>query len=217
MALRKTDKADLGRLYTLFAEVGMILSLTLLVVAFRLDIRIEGASTDLLAEQPLIRAEEVAQTAQPETPPPPPRPLIPVVVPDEDILEDEIIRLDSGLDLGGPIAPLPPPPEPPREAEPEVFVIVEQMPELYGGLASIHSQIRYPELARKAGVEGRVIVQFVVDERGSVQNPVVVRGIGAGCDEEALKAVSDARFAPGRQRGEAVRVSMSLPITFRLK
>ncbi|HEX7070747.1 MAG TPA: energy transducer TonB, partial [Rhodothermales bacterium] len=101
--------------------------------------------------------------------------------------------------------------------EPEIFVIVEEMPELIGGLESLQRSINYPEIAKKAGVEGKVFVQFVVDENGNVQDPVVTRGIGAGCDEEALKAVRQAKFKPGKQRGKPVRVKMSLPITFRLK
>lgn len=96
------------------------------------------------------------------------------------------------------------------------FVIVEQMPELVGGLAAIQQELRYPEIAKNAGIEGRVFVQFVVDERGRVVDPVVVRGIGGGCDEEALRAVRTVTFKPGRQQGEPVRVRMSLPITFRL-
>jgi TonB family protein len=98
----------------------------------------------------------------------------------------------------------------------EPFVVVEQMPELIGGLASVQEQLRYPELARKAGIEGRIIVQFVVDEAGRVQQPRIVRGLGAGLDAEALRVVRQVRFTPGHQRGEAVQVKMSLPITFRL-
>ncbi len=105
-----------------------------------------------------------------------------------------------------------------QQADPsgEVFMIVEEMPQLIGGVASIQALIKYPDIARKAGVEGRVFVQFVVDTNGQVTDPVIVRGIGAGCDEEALRAVSQARFVPGRQRGQAVKVKMSLPVTFRL-
>ncbi|WP_457652901.1 energy transducer TonB [Rhodocaloribacter sp.] len=101
-------------------------------------------------------------------------------------------------------------------APPEAFVVVERMPELIGGLASIQRVVRYPALAKKAGIEGRVIVQFVVDEQGRVVDPVVVRGLGAGCDEEAVRAVRRARFRPGTQRGEPVKVKMSVPILFRL-
>ncbi len=97
----------------------------------------------------------------------------------------------------------------------EEFAVVERMPELLGGLASIHRAVRYPALAKKAGIEGRVIVQFVVDEQGRVVDPVVVQGIGAGCDEEAIRAVRRARFRPGTQRGTPVKVKMSLPVLFR--
>ncbi len=90
------------------------------------------------------------------------------------------------------------------------------MPELKGGLASVQNRIKYPEMALKAGIEGRVVVQFVIDEKGNVTNPVVVRGIGGGCDEEALKAVKEAKFEPGRQRGKPVMVRYSLPVTFKL-
>lgn len=98
----------------------------------------------------------------------------------------------------------------------EVFVVVEQMPELIGGLASLQREITYPTIAKKAGIEGRVIVQFVVDEEGRPTDPVVVRGIGAGCDEEAVRAAMTTRFEPGRQRGKAVKVKMTLPVTFKL-
>ena len=101
--------------------------------------------------------------------------------------------------------------------EPEFFEIVEQMPELIGGLGELQKKIRYPEIAKKAGVSGRVFVQFVVDEQGNVKDPVVTRGIGAGCDEEAIRAIMQAKFEPGKQRGKAVPVKMSLPITFKLK
>jgi TonB family protein len=104
-----------------------------------------------------------------------------------------------------------------EESEQEdYFVVVEDMPELIGGLESIQQEIRYPEMARRAGIEGRVYVQFVINEEGEVENPRVIRGIGGGADEEALRVVSQAQFRPGYQRGRAVRVQYSLPIFFRL-
>ena len=98
----------------------------------------------------------------------------------------------------------------------DFFVVVEEMPELIGGLASIQEQIRYPEMARRAGIEGRVFVQFIVDENGNVVDPQIIRGIGGGADEEALRVVSQAEFKPGMQRGRPVSVQYSLPISFRL-
>ena len=86
-----------------------------------------------------------------------------------------------------------------------------------GGLGALQSKINYPEIAKKAGVEGTVFLQFVVDENGNVVDPQVVKGIGAGCDEEALRAVRQVKFKPGMQRGRPVKVRFQLPVRFRLK
>ncbi len=220
MSLRKTEKADLRRRYPLYIEIGLVITLALLIVAFRVDLSADDSFEVVMQEQEVVQMEEVQQTQQIEKPPPPPRPPVPVEVPDDEILEDDDLDLDASLDIDEPLADLPPPPPPAEkeeEPEPEIFVIVEDMPQLIGGLGSLQKKIRYPEIAKKAGVEGRVIVQFVVDEQGRVVDPVVVRGIGAGCDEEAVRAVSQARFKPGKQRGKPVKVKMSLPITFKLK
>jgi protein TonB len=221
MALRKTEQADIRKRYPLYVEIGMVATLALLIVAFRLDLRPADSFEVTMQEQEVVQMEEIQQTQQVEKPPPPPRPPVPVEVPNDEILEDADLDLDASLDLDAPLVDLPPPPPPPPseepEPEPEIFVIVEQMPELIGGLGDLQKKIHYPEIAKKAGVEGRVIVQFVVNEQGAVTDPIVVRGIGAGCDEEAIRAVQQARFTPGRQRGNPVRVKMSLPITFKLK
>ena len=98
----------------------------------------------------------------------------------------------------------------------DIFTVVEQMPELIGGLESIQREVRYPESARQAGIEGRVYVQFVVNEEGDVVYPRVTRGIGGGADEEALRAVSLAKFRPAMQMGRPVNVHFTIPIIFRL-
>lgn len=197
----------------------MVITLGLLIVAFRLDLRVEENFEVALTDQEVVQMEEIIQTAQVEKPPPPPRPPVPVEVPDDEVLEDDELDLDMSLDIDE-VPDLPPPPPPKeeeKEEEPEIFVIVEQSPELIGGLPGLQKKIKYPEIAKKAGVEGRVFLQFVVDEQGNVHDPVVTRGIGAGCDEEAIRAILEAKFKPGKQRGKAVKVKMSLPITFRLK
>ena len=98
----------------------------------------------------------------------------------------------------------------------EVFEVVDQMPEIIGGLAAIQKELKYPKIARMAGMEGRVIIQFIVNEEGKVVNPRVVRGVGAGMDEEAVRALKTAIFKPGMQDGKAVPVKLSIPITFKL-
>ena len=99
----------------------------------------------------------------------------------------------------------------------EIFIVVESMPQLIGGQSAIQSKIEYPEEAKRIGIEGRVTVQFIVNENGDVLNPKVIRGIGGGCDEEALRVVRDAKFEPGIQRGKKVRTQLSMPILFKLR
>ncbi len=220
MGIRKNPKADLRSTYGIFVEVGMVVSLLLLILAFRANIHRQGDLEIESLEQEVVQMEEILVTKQIVKPPPPPRPPVPVEVPNDEIIDDDDLDLDASLDIEEPLANLPPPPPPEEEEEepePEIFVVVEEMPELIGGLGEIQKKIKYPEIARKAGVEGRVILQFIVNENGSVTEPAVVRGIGAGCDEEALRVVRDAKFKPGKQRGKAVKVKMSLPITFKLK
>jgi len=99
-----------------------------------------------------------------------------------------------------------------------VYEIVEQRPELIGGIGGLQSKVKYPEIARKANVEGRVIVQFIVDENGNAHDTEILRGVGAGLDEEAARVImEEAKFIPGRQRGRAIPVRMSLPIVFKLR
>ena len=91
------------------------------------------------------------------------------------------------------------------------------MPELIGSLGELQRRIAYPEKARMAGIDGLVVVQFIVNKKGEVEDPNVIRGIGGDCDEEALRVVRTAKFIPGKQRGEPVRVRYSVPIFYILK
>jgi len=104
----------------------------------------------------------------------------------------------------------------PLDDDGEVFIVVEERPELEGGMQALQEAIQYPELAKKAGIEGRVFVQFVVDVNGDVLNPTVIRGVHRLLDQAALNAVKALSFEPGRQRGQAVKVQMALPFTFKL-
>ncbi|MEX0843686.1 MAG: energy transducer TonB [Balneolaceae bacterium] len=212
-------KNDLKDGYLIRLELGFVITLLIFISAFKVNIQPSEKDTSLEVErQEEVYMEDIVQTKQELKAPPPPRPVVPVEVPNDEIIEDELIDLDSELDMDAPMdLPPPPPPSDDNEQEEEIFVVVEQMPELKGGLASIQKRIKYPEMALKAGIEGRVVVQFVIDEEGNVTNPIIVRGIGGGCDEEALKAVKEAKFVPGRQRGKAVKVRYSLPVSFKLE
>ena len=212
---RKKPKADLRNYYTIFWQLGMVVVLLIFITAMKVEWVSEKPDVDLTQEQEVVEMEEIEQTQQEEKPPPPPRPQVPVEVPNDEIVEDQEINIDADINMD---EPLPEPEEPADEEEEEdFFVAVENMPELKGGLGALQQKITYPDMARKAGIEGRVIVQFIVNEQGEVEDPKVVRGIGGGCDEEALRVVKEAEFSPGRQRGNPVRVQYSLPITFRLQ
>ncbi len=128
---------------------------------------------------------------------------------------------DVQLAAGDPVnerqveVPVSPPVERKIEEESPYFVAVEEMPEPIGGLSSIQSKIVYPEIARRAGIDGKVFVLAFVDESGNVTNAEVVKGIGSGCDEAALDAVLQTKFKPGIQRGKPVKVKITIPIVFK--
>ena len=108
-----------------------------------------------------------------------------------------------------------------RAAEGEVFMVVEEMPEFPGGMGEcmkwLGQNIKYPADAKEKGVQGRVIVQFVVEKDGTIVNAKVVRGVDPDLDAEALRVVNQSpKWKPGKQKGEAVRVKYTLPIMFRL-
>jgi protein TonB len=96
------------------------------------------------------------------------------------------------------------------------------MPEFPGGMGELMKylaeNIKYPPLAKESGIQGRVFINFVVEPNGSISNVKVLRGIGGGCDEEAVRVVSKMpNWKPGKQRGKAVRVSYNLPVKFTLQ
>ena len=202
--------------------LGLALALAVVLGLTRLDIDTSDAFTVQLDEQEIVEIEEVQQTQQEAAPPPPPRPTPPVEVPNNTIVEQQALDFDASLNLnesldvsGPPPAPEPPPVE--DETEDEIFVAVEEEPVLIGGFASLQDLIEYPKAARNAHIEGRVIVQFVINEEGDVIHPTVVRGRHPLLDKEAVRVVQQARFTPGKQRGEPVKVRMALPVIFRLE
>ena len=113
-------------------------------------------------------------------------------------------------------------PEPPKEEEQKVFDYAEQMPSFPGGQGALNEYlsktIRYPVAAEENGIQGRVIVQFVVEKDGSITDVRVVRSVDPSLDKEAVRvAKSMPRWIPGKQNGSAVRVKFTLPVSFRLQ
>jgi protein TonB len=147
-----------------------------------------------------------------------------VEVDDEEIIEEIEVNLDIEMTedtrieeviVAQDAEPMP------EETADEIFTIVEQQPEPNGGLSAFYDYVganmKYPGRASRMGIEGRVFVEFVVEKNGTLTDIRVVKGIGAGCDEEAVRVISNApNWKPGKQRGNPVRVRMVMPIMFKL-
>ncbi|MCU0392159.1 MAG: energy transducer TonB [Thermoflexibacter sp.] len=108
-----------------------------------------------------------------------------------------------------------------KSSEENIFTVAEENAEPHGGIISfydyINKNLKYPKLAKKNKVEGRVYIQFIVNTDGSLSDIKVVKGIGAGCDEEAERLMKNApAWKPAKQRGKLVKQRMVLPIIFRL-
>ncbi len=217
MALIKSPKADLRRQYKKIMEISIIISLALLILAFKFFPNIKESKVIQQAPQQLINLQDIQQTTQETRPPPPPKPEIPIAVPSEDVLNDITLQ-STELNQNAIVAPPPPPKEEKKtDEEPQYFVAVENMPEPIGGIAAIQSKIVYPQIAKRAGVEGTVYIKAYVNKNGIVTKAVLLKGIGAGCNQAALKAVEETKFTPGSQRGKPVNVMVSIPVVFRLQ
>ena len=190
---------------------------------------------------------ETPRTAEPPPPPPPPPPapvalqIVESELPDIETIEFEDMSINENTEIEAKVAPIksevPPPPPPPPAPEidaKEIFKVVEEQPTFRGCedvadkaerrtcadaklMAFIYENISYPPTARENNVEGMVVVQFVVEPDGKVSNVKMVRDIGAGCGDEAVRVVKKMPiWNPGKQRGRAVRVMFTLPVKFKL-
>lgn len=218
--VKKYDEINTQRFRSTFLLTGFIISLLVILYAFSWSEKEEmsGSLGDLKIDEDI--EIEPPQTKQEKPPPPPPPPPKLEVVEDEEILEEDEPEIeDQEIDEDTEIE---------QELEEEVieeakiFTIVEEMPTFPGGEKKlyefINKNLNYPQIAKESGIEGLVVVNFVVDETGSVSNVKVLRGIGGGCDEEAVRVVKRfPKWNPGKQRGKPVKVSFNLPIRLKLE
>jgi protein TonB len=225
MEAKKTPKADLTRKSGMFLNLGLAVAVGITLAAFEYKSGDDGALKDL--GQVSDNFEEILDIPVTEQPPPPPPPPIeqPVIkeIPDEVKIEDKI-EVNFDVDVKETtvikevvIADVPVI----VEKVDEIFDVVETQPSPPGGMSAwnkyLSDNLKYPTQARRMGVEGSVIVVFVVNTDGSIQDVEVLRGIGGGCDEEAVRVVKGApKWEPGKQRGRPVRTRMRLPIRFKL-
>ena len=229
MEVKKTPKASLENKRALFIEIGLIVALAVVYIAFNWTSKDVQVST-LEAENQVVQEEEIIPITQ-ETPPPPPEaPKIPVLSDQIDIVDDEIevdndfLSLEDSDDMGVEIMDyVENVQEEVVEEEAIPFQLVEEKPSFMGGDANqfsawVNKRLVYPEIAKEKGVQGRVRLQFTVEKDGSVTKVKVLRGVDPSLDKEAVRVVSmSPKWKPGKQRDRAVPVTYTFPVYFQLR
>ncbi len=229
MELKKSKKADLEKRKGLFLEVGLVVALSLVLVAFEWT-KGEGNDDNSDAIQEVQFEDEMMQITRREEPKPEPKPEQPKVAEVLDIVDDDVeIEDDFDFDMEATddteydFTSMMGDDEEEIEEE-EVFYIVEDMPTFNGGDPAtefrkyIAQNLRYPEIAAENGISGRVIIQFAINKLGQVVDANIVRSVDPALDKEAKRVVmSSPKWTPGRQRGKSVKVLFTFPINFVLQ
>ncbi len=196
-------------------RIASLVGILLIIILFLLYPR-EVEYTYVIDDLPDIVIEQVdiPETQQFERPAPPARPSIPIASESEEIADDLTLE-EFSLEDFDPWDEAPPPPD---SKGPRVkFIPYDDPPKPIGGYTAIHKNIVYPELAREAGIEGTVTVQFFVDKKGRVKETIVLKGVpNSGLDEAAQEAIRNTRFIPAKQRDRNVGVWISIPVNFML-
>ena len=194
--------------YPVVVRLTTLLGISLVILNFLLFPRFGNSLEFEDIEQVIIENIDIPQTQQIDNTPPPARPSIPVPSDDEDIADDltlDELDFDDFSNLDAP----PPPPSGPKV----VFIPYDDPP-----VAMSPIRPRYPEIAQEAGIEGVVVVQAFIDEKGRVKETLILKGVpNTGLDEAAMEAIRKTRFRPAKQRERAVGVWISIPVNFRLK
>jgi periplasmic protein TonB len=221
MELKKNPEANIEQKKTLLFMVGLVVALSsfCIIVQWKDYDMVQAMFGDFDYDQE--EEEMIPITQQEIVPPPPPPPAaveIEIVEDDEEVEDIEIEETEIDEDTEVEIVEI----VEEVEAEQEIFTVVEDMPGFPGGEEELFrylgKNIKYPAMAKDAGIKGMVYVNFVVWIDGTIKDVKVLRGIGGGCDEEALRVVENMpKWKPGKQRGKTVPVSYNLPIRFTLK
>lgn len=212
--MKKSTHHTFKQNYTLFFQTGLILSLLFLLAFTKSTIRFESQN---LTFQPVdeIDVEVIEIPNTDEIKPAPAKPYIPIEVLEDVPIEEQDIEFpefefyESKISL---------PPSQNVEEQEEILEGwgVEVMPTMLGGLKALYAELNYPEMAKRAAIEGKVIVQFTVNKLGEVENPEILRGIGVGCNEEVLRVLKKMKFSPGIQNDRPVNVRMTQTVVFKL-
>lgn len=226
MEPKKNPKYDVHRKRGVLLNVGLIVSLILVITALKWKVPV-GPIIDYSFEDPSaegIVSEDPRITDFKGDEPPKPKPIKPVVLVPTIFVETDNPQEDP-TPTAGPDQGIDPPQItigtidiPVETPQPDTFILVEKMPEPVGGWPAFYKtlskNIKYPRQAERIGATGKVFVEFVVNEKGELSNLKILKGIGHGCDEEAKRVLSMTKWNAGKQRGRAVNVKMVQPINF---
>ena len=227
MEIKKSPKADLQNKKVLFTEIGLVIALAVMALAFwyhKSDNKIKV--NKIVAE--VIEMEEIDVTRQDDTPPPPPQQTQIQVITDVLNIVSNDKKIDSNItfiyesddfdDLDIVIE------EKEEEIEEEeIFVNAEVMPKFQGGglekfRAWVQNTVRYPQIAQESGIQGIVIIKFVVEPTGMLSNFQVLQTPDKSLSDAAIAVLQKSpKWEPGRQRNKPVRCTYTLPVIFRIQ
>ena len=225
MEPKKSVKADLEWKKPTFLQIGLVVSLLVVYLAFEL-VGARDQTEDVFGPvTQVIDEEQIIQTEQPkEAPPPPPQQMSQTII---EVIADDIkvadftidAEADENLEVEEIVYVEDTKVEEVKEAE--IFIVVEVEPEFPGGeearMKFLRDNVVYPKIARETGVEGTVLVSFVVEPDGRITNVEILRGRAPSLDEEAVRVTKlMPKWKAGKQRGKSVRVKYNMPIRFTL-
>ena len=226
MEEKKSPKDNLENKKVMFTQIGLIIALLIAWLAFEHKSYDKRELDESLLNREVVLDEEMVEiTKQEEQKPQPmeaPQQTTQLEIVDDNV-ETEDININAEVEQNEIIEEYVAPEVVEEEVvEQEIFQIVEEMPAFPGGeqklMEYVAKNIKYPQIARETGIQGRVFVGFVVEPDGSISNVKLLRGIGGGCDEEAMRVIKSLpKWKPGKQRGKAVRVSYQIPVFFKLQ
>ncbi|MBR6252142.1 MAG: energy transducer TonB [Bacteroidales bacterium] len=227
METKKTPKVNLENKKILFTEIGLAISLGIVLVAFEWTSRDVQIVINAQPDPFTVEEDLVPVTTQEEqlklTPPPPKLADIIKIVDDDAEIDDDLELINSEIDDDTEIVFSDILAEDEEEdTEDAIFFTAEEMPIFPGGESALMKflaqSVNYPAIAQDNGVQGRVFVSFVIDKNGDVTDVKVMRPTDPNLDKEAIRVVkSMPKWTPGKQRGKAVKVSYTVPINFVLK
>jgi protein TonB len=200
MAHPRLEVSSIRNRYATHLQVGLALSLVLILAATHLSLPFNKEADPAVRKQKAVDLRHVQSTGQAPAPPPPSTPMVPRVVPREEIVESPSVEFNSSLTL---------------DATSDQGSGAAVRPDC-GGLQSLREKTYYPTSALTEGLEGRVLVEFIVGEDGDIESPEVVDGVSKILNQAALRAVRRLKCTPGRKRSRPVEAELTKTVVFAL-